>query len=282
MPDKTVFPNLTGLIKQRHSCRTYQKKAVEAEAKGKLLDFMATHCNGLYNDKIEFGFIQKDPEANKEMKLAYGLLKNHNAYILAKTPNAKTARISYGYILEKIALKATELGVASCWVGIVDVRYFPELVLNADEMLPAILVVGYATEKRRLKEKLIRFAVKAQQRKPWDELFYLNDFSAKLTKEKAGSYCEALEMLRLAPSAGNSQPWRIVFDESRNAFHFYKEPKSPAYEERGMHDVDMGICMSHFELTARNNGLTGSWKAIDAHALPKNNAAQYVLSWVIG
>ena len=40
-----------------------------------------------------------------------------------------------------------------------------------------------------------------------------NSFAEPLTEEEAGDYQFPLEMLRLAPSAVNKQPWRVVADE---------------------------------------------------------------------
>lgn len=50
-------------------------------------------------------------------------------------------------------------------------------------------------------------------------MFTLNDFNTPLSKEEAGEYQAALEMLRLAPSATNAQPWAVV--KEGNHFHFF-------------------------------------------------------------
>lgn len=53
----------------------------------------------------------------------------------------------------------------------------------------------------------------------FEELFFDGTFDLPLTREKAGVFAEPLDMVRLAPSAVNKQPWRVVVAD--NAAHFY-------------------------------------------------------------
>ena len=85
--------------------------------------------------------------------------------------------------------------------------------------MPAITPVGYAAEKPSFHEQLMRSTMKSARRKPWKELFFRADFKTPLTEADAGAYAEPLELLRLAPSATNAQPWRVVMDGQ--FFHFY-------------------------------------------------------------
>lgn len=50
----------------------------------------------------------------------------------------------------------------------------------------------------------------ADTRFPFETLSFRNTFQEPLFPESAGRFRDALEMVRLAPSAGNKQPWRIV------------------------------------------------------------------------
>ncbi|MBR3561892.1 MAG: nitroreductase family protein [Oscillospiraceae bacterium] len=90
----------------------------------------------------------------------------------------------------------------------------------------------------------------------------------------------ALEMLRLAPSATNAQPWRILRRDG--AFHFYakasegKDEIDPPIIQR----VDVGIGANHFCLTAWEQGIGGSLKVMDAPTdtgAPENY--RYLFSW---
>lgn len=94
-------------------------------------------------------------------------------------------------------------------------------------------------------------------------------------------------MLRLAPSASNHQPWRVVQDGG--CFHFYFQctpghgPGSPAFVLLNIADlqrVDMGIAMCHFELTAREFGLIGQWERRKMDLAKLSGTPEYIVTWV--
>ena len=69
------------------------------------------------------------------------------------------------------------------------------------------------------------------------------------------------KMVRLAPSAGNKQPWRAVICGER--VHFY-EKKTMADNPLGdIQKVDIGIALVHFDLTMEENGTGGRFMAED-------------------
>ncbi|MCE5265342.1 MAG: hypothetical protein LLG97_17650 [Deltaproteobacteria bacterium] len=83
----------------------------------------------------------------------------------------------------------------------------------------------------------------------------------------------------MAPSASNKQPWRIIRGRG-DAFHFYLK-RTPGYEslikDIKLQNVDMGIAMSHFDLSARELGLKGNWKVDDPQI--KSDGMEYIVSW---
>ncbi|MDE6239257.1 MAG: hypothetical protein K2M54_04625, partial [Muribaculaceae bacterium] len=82
---------------------------------------------------------------------------------------------------------------------------------------------------------------------------------------------QALEMLRLAPSSTNSQPWRALV--SGDTVHFYYVPKSQASV------LDCGIGLCHFYETERFNSHNGTFqKDTDAPIPPKN--WKYLITYV--
>jgi hypothetical protein len=100
-----------------------------------------------------------------------------------------------------------------------------------------------------------------------------------LNPESIQSYIETLQMTRLAPSSGTTQPWRIYYSTATNEFHFYKKPTNKSYESKGMHDIDMGIAMSHFELVSVKNGLKGSWLIHPTEQIRVIDESQYIITW---
>ena len=87
-------------------------------------------------------------------------------------------------------------------------------------------------------------------------------------------------MLRLAPSATNAQPWRVL--RQGGAFHFYAK----VTEGQGEVDppiiqrVDVGICANHFCLTAQEQGLSGAFTVTDEPAVVEvPEHYRYLFTW---
>lgn len=267
--------NISEIIKKRKSTRTYNGIALKPEHRKSLEDFFNSNNKGIYNDQIDL-FIKENKSGEKQLKINYGLVSGQSAFMLAKVKSSVISRVNYGYVMEKTVLKATELGISTCWIGYFDSNYFTEVKLEKGFQIPAIVIMGYSGDKPSIVDRLSRFSANSAHRKNWEQLFFEYGSEKPLTTASVGRYADSLEMLRLAPSSGNTQPWRIFFDANNNKFHFYKEPISKAYEAIGLHDVDMGIAISHFELMCAQNGLKGTWEIENMKEL-KNY--QYIISW---
>jgi len=88
---------------------------------------------------------------------------------------------------------------------------------------------------------------------------------------------QPLEMVRLAPSAVNRQPWRIVLD--KHAAHFYLlRAKGMGGGVLDMQKIDLGIALCHFDLAAQEAGLTPTFAESDPGLTPKNGE-EYIATW---
>ena len=126
--------------------------------------------------------------------------------------------------------------------------------LTADEVMPCITPIGYPARKMSLRESMMRRGVKADERMPFEELFFDHSFDTPLTREQAGNLAHSLEMVRLAPSAVNKPPWHVLLTDK--AAHFYlKRSKGVKGGAIDMQKIDMGIALCHFDLAARQAGL---------------------------
>ena len=122
----------------------------------------------------------------------------------------------------------------------------------------------------------MRRGVKADSRFDFGSLFFEGSFEKPLTREAAGKLADAFEAVRLAPSAVNRQPWRVVL--CGNTVHFYEK------RERGMagawdiQKIDMGIALCHFELGAIESGLRPALHVEDP-AVPDRDGLIYIASF---
>ncbi|MBN2349515.1 MAG: hypothetical protein JXJ22_11780 [Bacteroidales bacterium] len=270
--------NIINTIKKRKSCRTFNPVLLSVEDKKILEDYISENRKFLTDEVITLSIFEKTTDS-KKMKLDYGMIRGHNSYLLGTSKSSADSRVHYGYLLEKIVLKATEIGISTCWVGYFDQHYFNEVVVENGFEIPGIVILGYPKDKQTRVDKLLRFSANASKRKDWTTLFFNYHTKLPLLPDSIHKYADSLEMVRLAPSSGNTQPWRIFFDDKTHAFHFFKKSISNRYEKKGLHDIDMGIALAHFELTSLYNKLSGSWiKYTDDNVKPIENL-QYIKTW---
>lgn len=268
--------NITEHIKARRSVRTYDGKALDETTKEKLLTFMENIGNP-YNIPVEFKFL----DANKD-GLNCPVVSGTDLYVGGKikcVPNANTA---FGYSFEAFVLYAQSLGVGTVWLGGTMNRpaYEQAMKLSEDEMMPCASALGFPAKKMSLREGMMRKAIKADERLPFEELFFDGSSDTPLSKEKAGRFAEPLEMVRLSPSAVNKQPWRVIVAD--NTAHFYlKRSKNFSHEGKlDMQMIDMGIALCHFALTAKENGLSIDFVQEDPKLMP-GSEAEYIASYTI-
>ncbi|MBU4438049.1 MAG: nitroreductase, partial [Firmicutes bacterium] len=150
--------------------------------------------------------------------------------------------------------------------------------IKKDELFPAISPIGYATGKKSITESIMRKTMKSDKRKSWDEIFFENSFENSLSKKAANEYASPLEMIRVAPSATNAQPWRVV--KKQGSYHFFETHKSNAGEDEKMiKKVDLGIALSHFHQTALEHGLAGRFEKREDIKIDIPEHTNYIISW---
>lgn len=270
-------------IKKRHSVRTYEPRPLSAEDKKKLLTYRDCITNP-FGVPVKIHLVETESTEQPRKLGTYGVIKGAGSFLGVVVPKEDFGLEAAGYAMEQLVLYATSLGLGTCWLAATLNRdaFTKEMRTGGDEWMPAISPVGYAAEKRSLQERLIRSTAKSATRKPWKELFFHDDFLTPLIIERAGDYAEALELLRLAPSATNAQPWRIVMDHK--AFHFYAvmgkdtKAKNPPAIQR----VDLGIGACHFHLAAQDRYLPGHFEHSRNRIPDTPDGWRYLFSWVKG
>lgn len=266
--------NLQNAITQRTSVRTYEKQTVSQETKNKILSYADTIRNP-FDAKVRFCFIEKKTADNGEKLGTYGFIKGADLFMGMAVEDKEDAALAVGFVGEQLILYMTSLGLGTCWLGgtFTKSEFEKKMNLAANEKFPILTPVGVPA-KQRLTEKVFRISLKADNRLPAEKLFFSDAFKTPLDVKSTGQYAEALENLRLAPSARNIQPWRVVYDGK--AFHFFKKGSM-----QFMQMVDLGIAINHFVLTARNMGLNGHLAKVDVSCYPLDGDMKYAASWVV-
>ncbi len=283
-------------IRARHSVRRYDGRPLEAGDRAALEALCAGPQRGPLGGEARFRLLDFSPEGGDELRTlgTYGSIRGTRAFVAGAVRRSERDLEDYGFLLERIVLSAVGRGLGTCWLGGFFNRsgFARVLGLEAGESLPAVTPVGRPARREGLIDRVFHLSTASHTRRPWEILFFDGRAGVPLTPEAAGPWREPLEMVRLAPSTVNRQPWRVV-REGTGAFHFYRagpavaggaaapsavpgsaealraelrETRSVSYRP-AVHDlqrVDLGIALCHFDLAAAELGLAGSWRSAEA------------------
>ena len=277
-------------INRRVSVRSYADRSIEQSKKQEMINLLQSTNEGPFGNKVRFTLIDFSEMEKDEIRSlgTYGFISGAKLFIVSAVKDGVGemdgvgSMVDLGYCFEKVILAATNLGLGTCWLGGTFKRanFAKRINVSEDEIVPAISPIGYARDRRTIREMAVRRLANSDRRKPWEELFFDGDMNTPLSKDSAGVYAVPLECVRLGPSASNNQPWRVVYQKQQGAFHFYLK-RTLGYDKfNGRIDlqrVDMGIAMCHFELGARETGLSGTWE-VGKPDLDMGNA-EFIVTW---
>ncbi|MBD5214625.1 MAG: hypothetical protein HDS75_07395 [Bacteroidales bacterium] len=239
-------------MRERRSVRTFDGKGLSRDKMAELEKFIS-ESGSPFDGNVSIRLKKFDLKGGYKPS-TYGMIKGAEDFFLLGIGGDEGSALAAGYRFELVVLRARQLGLGTCWIA----ATFKGSDFDCGETWPdgeelkVICPVGVA-EKPTVKEKLTRMALGSKRRKDFDDLFFYQDFKTAVPTDNP--FCEALEMLRLAPSDTNSQPWRALVDG--DGVHFYYRPKSQAAV------LDMGIGLCHFHQTELFYGREGSFARRD-------------------
>ena len=289
--DSKIFSKpVEEIVRQRFSCRTYIESPIEEDTRQLLMDYLPTIGAGPFGSRARFGLAAATKHDRKALKGlgTYGFIRGATGFIIGAIQRDENQLEDFGFLLEQIILLATDLGLGTCWLGgsFTKSSFARKISAQTNELVPAVVSVGYIAKKPRRIDSLIRSGGTTERRMQWDQLFFKGEFGIPLVQAAAGEYTRPLEMVRLAPSASNRQPWRVL--KKGDGWHFYLQ-RTPGYRGRrlvklftvaDLQRIDMGIAMSHFELMARELNLSGKWEVSNPEIEIPNEDTEYTISWV--
>lgn len=260
-------------IRKRKSVRTFDGTSVRAEDAERILAF-ADGVGNPYGQPIEWRLLD-----GKTNGLSSPVIVGTDVFIAGKMKTLPHFEEAFGYSFEKLVLYAGSLGIGTTWIaGTMNRSAFEKAVeLEDGEVMPCVSPLGYPAKKMSLRESLMRKGVKADSRFDFGALFFDGSFKTPLSPEKAGALKDVLEAVRLAPSAVNKQPWRVVI--SGRKAHFY-EKHSGGYIQNGwdIQKIDMGIAMCHFDLAAAECGFDTAFE-IEDPGIETAEGTEYIASY---
>lgn len=270
--------DITDVIRARKSVRTYDGQPLTAQARAQAQALIAEAGNP-FGVPVRLHLLEAGETAEKLSTM--GVVRDARAYIGASCDWQPMAPLALGYQLESVVLGLTAFGLGSVWLGGTFKRegFARAMGIGREEWFPVVLPFGQAARRPSTAEKVMRRMTKADERELWRDLFTEDSFQVQLSEAAAGDYALPLEMLRLAPSSANGQPWRVV--KRGNVFYFYETHKGSFGEAQvRMKHIDLGIAICHFHLTAQALGLRGHFThlPLDGVRIPEDTF--YHVSWV--
>lgn len=212
------------VMKERHSVRSYEDRAIEGEVKQELLSLIQ-QCNRESGLKMQL--VTDEPRAFDGFMAHYGKFSGVRNYVAMVGPKGARLEETCGYQGERVVLKAQELGLNTCWVAMTYGKIKNAFKVGAGEKLCCVIAIGYgATQGVSHKVKKIEALCKVQGDMPqW--------------------FRNGMRAAQLAPTAMNQQKFMFTLQgnqvSARAGAGFYTK-------------LDLGIVKCHFEAGAGDTG----------------------------
>jgi nitroreductase len=243
------------IINKRVSTRAFSEEEMSANMSDSVKKVLFQSHTGIFGNTFHMNYVNTDFMKNHKIKRigTYGLVTGKPSYVFSTTYKEKQQLVDYGYVFESIVLNLTEIDVETCWLGGTFNRKVLKKVfsLKKEDYIPAVIALGEKPAKIGLVHKIIS---SNHKRKNFEEIFFEGDIDIPLIKQRAGIYLEVLEAVRLAPSAVNMQPWRIIKSNDRFRFYILKNRNGD------MNYLDIGIAICHFDKMMEAINVSGEWK----------------------
>jgi hypothetical protein len=230
------------LIRRRRSVRTYDGEPLAPDVREALLRALDAVRNP-FGVPVTFRLLDAADHG-----LSSPVIVGEKTYLAAKARRQPHCEAALGCSFELACLRALELGLGTVMLAGTLSRSACERAMDLDpeEIMPVASPVGRPARKPSVRETLMRKGARSDERQPFETLFYAGSFDRPLTPEAAGPLAEALEAVRLAPSAANRQPWRAVIGDG--LVHFYKKRSMKDSPRWDLQRLDLGIALAHFDL----------------------------------
>lgn len=269
--------NVIETISKRKSDRTYLSSRPVEDGK---LEILKEYMTSLKSNTVQVIWTGSSLPG---IKLGtYGVITGATGYLVGIVKDqGKETTIDLGNMFERVILKATSLGLSTCWMaGSYNKKDFMKhLDLKNGEIVSIVSPLGYKAEKKKKRDKFLAFISKSYSRKPWDKIFFDEDWNTPLSIERSGKLKPILDMVQIAPSSGNKQPWRLLKKES-TLYLYLHTPSSMTFRGLNTGYNDLGIVKSHIELTAEELNIKGVWKFNEPVELKKKDL-EFICSWEV-
>ncbi len=219
-------------INSRKSIRNYRDRTVSVEDLLKIQTIIHEAKPLFDHIPMEVFLIEDGEQIKATFKGLIGKYTKVKApHYLAFTSETLEGHLeNIGFIGEEIVLRLTELGIGTCWIGGAIKQEIFKTIVKVQPKQNYIILVAFGYPVDRLKPVMDRKRL---------------DKSELVTGSYENQYEPIIQALIDAPSAVNSQPWKLYINN--NKFDLYLQNKSILTKHmlKDMNHIDMGIGLSH-------------------------------------
>jgi len=216
------------VMAQRHSVRQYKSEDIDDRARQLLDDYLAELNK---ESGLNMQIIYNEPDCFNSRMAKYGKFDYCENYIcLVGRKDDEDLEEKCGYYGELLVLKAQELGLNTCWVGLT--HGTTTSIVEKGEKEVIVIALGYGKTQGV-----------PHKSKPLEKLSNLTAYCPKWFEE-------GVEAAALAPTAMNQQKFYFTLLDDNKV-----EAKTTGLPSAYI-KVDLGIAKAHFELGAGKENFT--------------------------
>lgn len=277
--------NYKKLIEETYSVRDYSEKPISENLKNEIISYFPNSKNLLENIKTDIKFLNNSEVYNAlNGKAGYnGIMINAPHYIIIYSEKADNYIENSGYRASDIILKATDLGLNTCFITMSDRKEISKILNIPEGMeITALIALGYKDKDLKnvsndtkaggnYSKANVNIADNTPSyRKDLEELVFSESFgnSATLDELMNIGIFEPLRTVLFAPSALNSQPWRFILKGGKVFIAVEDTLQTSSYDEK----ISLGALMHYFQSVFETDffGLKWTFDISNAPEVPSN------------
>ena len=139
--------NYREVIRLRYSTRTFSNTMIDTTTIHNIQEMIKQPIETPFKNYPSFFIVNLTDLSEDEFKKygTYGRIKNAKFFIVGSIKLTKEGLIDYGYSIENIVLKLTDMSFKTCWLGgnFNKSRFETSISLRNEEVIPAIIASGY-------------------------------------------------------------------------------------------------------------------------------------------
>jgi hypothetical protein len=196
---------------------------------------------------------------------AYGNIVNPPYYLAPYIIGHNHPLVDLGYRVEQIVVHLTSIGIGTCFLGTISRQERVRQIIGIPEnaVIGALLCFGLATSSGagQFINRMLHRSTGAQNKLPLQKIFFWGDFShPSIPPDWLRKHIEAG---RLAPSAVNAQPWRLLWRDGWLFLYVLRINSRYGPRSKDYRLYDGGICMANISLSLSVSGISARWELHD-------------------